>query len=146
MSVFRLRVTSEIQLKNDCLYFVHSYSHIKWLETFAQRCKLKSACIRLCITLKAHVWVKQGSEKTAGSRDKTRQPLRSHQVCRDTLEHSKPDGICPPGARSRPDDKQAQRQERKEERIEDGISCLWCTICFSNMHTIRNSNMDYIID
>lgn len=129
-----------------CAFTRITPSHRKWLETFAHRYKLKSAFVRLCATLKAHVRVKQGSEKTAGSRDKTRQPLRSHQVCRDTLEHSKPDGICPPGARSRPDDKQAQRQEKKEGRIGDGISCLWCTICFSNMHAIMNSNIDYIID
>lgn len=35
-----------------------------------------------------------------------------------------PDGICPPGLQSRPDDIQTQGQAKKEGRIEDGTSCL----------------------
>lgn len=58
---------------------------------------------------------KAGKRKDSGQQGQTRQPLRSHQVCRDTLEHSEPDGICPPGVRSRPDDIQTQGQARKEE-------------------------------
>lgn len=65
-----------------------------------------------------------GRRKDGGQQGQTRQPLRSHQVCRDTLEHSEPDGICPPGVRSRPDDIQTQGQAKKEGRIEDGTSCL----------------------
>lgn len=65
-----------------------------------------------------------GKRKDGGQQGQTRQPLRSHQVCRDTLEHSEPDGICPPGVRSRPDDIQTQGQAKKGERIEAGISCL----------------------
>lgn len=65
-----------------------------------------------------------GRRKDSGQQGQTRQPLRSHQVCRDTLEHSEPDGICPPGVRSRPDDIQAQGQAKKEGRMEDGTSCL----------------------
>lgn len=65
-----------------------------------------------------------GKRKDSGQQGQTRQPLRSHQVCRDTLEHSEPDGICPPGVRSRPDDIQTEGQAKKEERIEDGTSCL----------------------
>lgn len=65
-----------------------------------------------------------GKRKDSGQQGQTRQPLRSHQVCRDTLEHSEPDGICPPGVRSRPDDIQTQGQAKKEGRIEDGTSCL----------------------
>lgn len=65
-----------------------------------------------------------GRRKDGGQQGQTRQPLRSHQVCRDTLEHSEPDGICPPGLQSRPDDIQTQGQAKKEGRIEDSTSCL----------------------
>lgn len=51
---------------------------------------------------------KAGKRKDSGQQGQTRQPLRSHQVCRDTLEHSEPDGTCPPGVRRRPDDIQTQ--------------------------------------
>lgn len=68
-----------------------------------------------------------GKRKDGGQQGQTRQPLRSHQVCRDTLEHSEPDGICPPGLQSRPDDIQTQGQAKEEGRIEDGTSCLYCT-------------------
>lgn len=56
-----------------------------------------------------------GRRKDGGQQGQTRQPLRSHQVCRDTLEHSEPDGICPPGLQSRPDDIQTQGQAKKKE-------------------------------
>lgn len=92
---------------------------------------------------------KQGRRKDGGQQGQTRQPLRSHQVCRDTLEHSEPDGICPPGVRSRPDDIQAQGQARKEGRkegrMEDGASCLSCTICPNNSRAITNGNSDCIM-
>lgn len=65
-----------------------------------------------------------GKRKDSRQQGQTRQPLRSHQVCRDTLEHREPDGICPPGVRSRPDDIQTQGQAKKEGRIDDGTSCL----------------------
>lgn len=65
-----------------------------------------------------------GRREDGGQQGQTRQPLRSHQVCRDTLEHSEPDGIRPPGLQSRPDDIQTQGQAKKEGRIEDGASCL----------------------
>lgn len=64
-----------------------------------------------------------------GQQGQTRQPLRSHQVCRDTLEHSEPDGICPPGVWSRPDDIQTQRQEKEGERIDVCTSCFRNTVC-----------------
>lgn len=59
-----------------------------------------------------------GKWKDSGQQGQTRQPLRSHQVCRDTLEHSKPDGICPPGGA-----KQARWQtdtEAGKERRKNG--------------------------
>ena len=65
-----------------------------------------------------------GRRKDGGQQGQTRQPLRSHQVCRDTLEHSGPDGICPPGVRSRPDDIQTQGQAKKEERKNGGWHIL----------------------
>lgn len=60
-----------------------------------------------------------GRRKDGGQQGQTRQPLRSHQVCRDTLEHSEPDGMCPPGWQSRPDDIQTQGQAKKEGRKEE---------------------------
>lgn len=76
-----------------------------------------------CVLLVARV-SEAVKRKDGGQQGQTRQPLRSHQVCWDTLEHSEPDGICPPGVRSRPDDIQTQGQAKKEGRIEDGTSCL----------------------
>lgn len=86
-----------------------------------------------------------GKRKDSGQQGQTRQPLRSHQVCRDTLEHSEPDGICPQGVRSRPDDIQTQGQAKKEGRIEDGTSCLQCTIYFNNIHAIIDGNPNNIV-
>lgn len=99
---------------------------------------------RVCVSACAE----HGRRKDGGQQGQTRQPLRSHQVCRDTLEHSEPDGICPPGVRSRPDDiqtqGQARKEGRKEGRWEDGASCLSCAICPNNSRAIMIGNPNCI--
>ena len=57
-----------------------------------------------------------GRRKDSGQQGQTRQPLRSHQVCRDTLEHSEPDGICPQGCEAgQMTYRHRGRQSRQEE-------------------------------
>lgn len=86
-----------------------SFPHIKVQTPVSLHQVVRSLCT--CVS-------EAGKWKDSGQQGQTRQPLRSHQVCRDTLEHSKPDGICPPGGA-----KQARWQtdtEAGKERRKNG--------------------------
>lgn len=77
-------------------------------QSASKLCVFLGTCVCVCVCERS-----REERKDSGQQGQTRQPLRSHQVCRDTLEHSEPDGICPPGVRSRPDDIQTQGQAEK---------------------------------
>lgn len=57
-----------------------------------------------------------GRRKDGGQQGQTRQPLRSHQVCRDTLEHTSLMGYAPRGCKAgQMTYRRTGRQRRKEE-------------------------------